>query len=52
MEKRVSFARAIMGNPKIIFYDEPTAGLDPVASTQVENCMLTLRDTLEPPVLW
>ncbi|MDH4378537.1 MAG: ATP-binding cassette domain-containing protein [Vampirovibrionales bacterium] len=46
MKKRVSFARAIMGNPKIIFYDEPTAGLDPVASTQVENCMLTLRDTL------
>ncbi|MFN8614699.1 MAG: ATP-binding cassette domain-containing protein [Vampirovibrionales bacterium] len=46
MKKRVSFARAIMSNPRIIFYDEPTAGLDPVASTQVENCMLTLRDTL------
>lgn len=46
MKKRVSFARAIVSHPKIIFYDEPTAGLDPIASTQLEDDMLTLRDEL------
>jgi phospholipid/cholesterol/gamma-HCH transport system ATP-binding protein len=46
MKKRVSFARAIVSNPKIIFYDEPTAGLDPIASTQLEDDMLKLRDEL------
>lgn len=46
MKKRVSFARAIVANPHIIFYDEPTAGLDPIASTQLEDDMLRMRDTL------
>lgn len=44
MKKRVSFARAIVGNPKIILYDEPTAGLDPIASTMLEDYILKLRD--------
>jgi phospholipid/cholesterol/gamma-HCH transport system ATP-binding protein len=38
-QKRVSFARAIVHNPQIIFYDEPTAGLDPISSTVVEDYM-------------
>lgn len=46
MKKRVSFARAIVSNPKIIFYDEPTAGLDPIASTVIEDYILKLRDEL------
>lgn len=46
MQKRVSFARAIMSNPRIILYDEPTAGLDPVASTVIEDDILKLRDEL------
>lgn len=46
MQKRVSFARAIVHNPKIIFYDEPTAGLDPVASTRVEDTILKLGNEL------
>lgn len=37
MKKRVSFARAIVSNPRIILYDEPTAGLDPIASTVIED---------------
>jgi phospholipid/cholesterol/gamma-HCH transport system ATP-binding protein len=47
MQKRVSFARAVVGNPKIILYDEPTAGLDPIASTVLEDYMLKLRDELK-----
>lgn len=44
MKKRVSFARAIVSNPTIILYDEPTAGLDPIASTMLEDYILKLRD--------
>ncbi|MEZ4574949.1 MAG: ATP-binding cassette domain-containing protein [Vampirovibrionales bacterium] len=46
MQKRVSFARAIVGDPAIILYDEPTAGLDPIASTMMENYILKLSDEL------
>ena len=46
MQKRVSFARAIVTNPQIILYDEPTAGLDPVTSTVIENYINTLRHEL------
>jgi len=51
MRKRVSFARAIMDDPttktqakKILLYDEPTAGLDPIASTIIEDLMRSLRE--------
>lgn len=43
MQKRVSFARAIVTNPEVILYDEPTAGLDPVTSTVIENYINTLK---------
>ncbi|MDX2085017.1 MAG: ATP-binding cassette domain-containing protein [Candidatus Melainabacteria bacterium] len=46
MQKRVSFARAIMSEPKIILYDEPTSGLDPVASNVLEDYIVKLRDEL------
>lgn len=38
-QKRVSFARAIVNDPEIILYDEPTAGLDPINSTLLEDYM-------------
>lgn len=50
MRKRVSFARAVMANPEdttnnpdIILYDEPTAGLDPIASTVIEDLVRQLQ---------
>jgi len=43
MKKRVSFARAVINDPEIIFYDEPTAGLDPVASTIIEDLITKLQ---------
>ena len=46
MQKRVSFARAIVTNPEVILYDEPTAGIDPVTSTVIENYINTLRKEL------
>ena len=46
MQKRVSFARAIVTNPELILYDEPTSGLDPVTSTVIENYINTLRKEL------
>lgn len=47
MQKRVSFARAIVSNPKIILYDEPTAGLDPIASTVIEDYIIRLKTELK-----
>ena len=44
MQKRVSLARAIVTKPQFILYDEPTAGLDPIASTVIEDYILRLRE--------
>jgi phospholipid/cholesterol/gamma-HCH transport system ATP-binding protein len=44
MKKRVSFARAIIDDPEIILYDEPTAGLDPMASTVIEDLIVKSID--------
>lgn len=46
MQKRVGFARAIVTNPNIILYDEPTAGLDPVTSTMIEDYIVRLKQEL------
>lgn len=47
MQKRVSFARAIVTDPRIILYDEPTAGLDPVSSTVIEDYIVQLKEELK-----
>jgi phospholipid/cholesterol/gamma-HCH transport system ATP-binding protein len=44
MKKRVGVARALVGSPKYIFYDEPTTGLDPVTSIQIDRLIADLAD--------
>jgi phospholipid/cholesterol/gamma-HCH transport system ATP-binding protein len=46
MRRRVSIARALVDRPPIVFYDSPTAGLDPVTSQTIITLILRLRDTL------
>lgn len=46
MQKRVSLARAISLEPEIIFYDEPTTGLDPITSDVINDLIIKMRDEL------
>ena len=46
MRRRVSIARALVDHPPIVFYDSPTAGLDPVTSQTIITLIMRLRDTL------
>lgn len=46
MKKRVGLARAIAMDPEIIFYDEPTAGLDPVVAGVIDKLILDLSSKL------
>jgi phospholipid/cholesterol/gamma-HCH transport system ATP-binding protein len=46
MRKRAALARAIALDPEIIFFDEPSAGLDPISSRMLDDLILQLRDTL------
>jgi phospholipid/cholesterol/gamma-HCH transport system ATP-binding protein len=43
MKKRVSFARAIIRDPPILIYDDPTAGLDPVTSSKIFNLLKDIK---------
>ena len=47
MRKRVGLARAIIYEPKIVLYDEPTTGLDPIASDSIDKLIIRVRDHLK-----
>lgn len=46
MQKRAGLARAMALDPEILFFDEPSAGLDPVSARLLDDLIINLRDTL------
>lgn len=46
MRKRVGLARAIIYNPRVLLYDEPTTGLDPIAADSIDRLIIRISDCL------
>ena len=51
MRKRAGLARAIALDPEILFFDEPSAGLDPLSSRRLDDLILELRENLGATVV-
>jgi phospholipid/cholesterol/gamma-HCH transport system ATP-binding protein len=51
MRKRAGLARAMALDPEILFFDEPSAGLDPISSRRLDDLILELRDSLGATVV-
>lgn len=51
MQKRAGLARAIALDPDIVFFDEPSAGLDPVSARRLDDLIIELRDSLGATVV-
>src|SRR5688572_23316196 len=51
MQKRAGLARAMAMDPEILFFDEPSAGLDPISSRLLDDLILELRDSLGATVV-
>jgi phospholipid/cholesterol/gamma-HCH transport system ATP-binding protein len=48
MKKRIGLARALITNPKIMLYDEPTTGLDPITSREISYLMKSMQERYQP----
>jgi phospholipid/cholesterol/gamma-HCH transport system ATP-binding protein len=52
MQKRAALARAMALDPEVLFFDEPSAGLDPISSRRLDDLILELRTVSEPRWSW
>lgn len=51
MQKRVGIARAICTDPEILFFDDPTSGLDPILVTSISELIIKIREEYNPTVI-
>ena len=51
MQKRLGIARALVVKPRLVFYDDPTAGLDPITSRQIVQLILDLKKELKATIV-
>jgi phospholipid/cholesterol/gamma-HCH transport system ATP-binding protein len=51
MQKRAGLARAMALDPRILFLDEPSAGLDPISSRMLDDLIVSLRDSLDATIV-
>jgi len=51
MSKRAALARAVVMDPKMLFFDEPSAGLDPVVSAEIDDLILQLRNAMKMTIV-
>ena len=51
MRKRAGLARAMALDPEILFFDEPSSGLDPISSKRLDDLILSLRDLFNTTVV-
>jgi len=51
MQKRAGLARAMALDPDVLFFDEPSAGLDPISSRRLDDLILEIRDSLGATIL-